>query len=276
MPKRRNLVQFCACAVLLLAAAPAQSKEPSFQHRPLTRWLRLYEKAKPGSAAEAECRQAIRTIGTNAVPRLLQMLAGGEIDRERSALNGFAILGPLGAPAVSALTNLLAGTNPVVTVFAADSLGQIGAPALPTLLDVLTNQPYNMATLATLALADLGTNATPAIPVFIRDLGSRNHSVRERAADALGNLRLEPEIAVPALTNLLHDSSLAARCLALGSLARFQDAARPAVPAIIPLLQDAEPDVRISATNALSEIAPEQFKKTAAAFQPPTDADGHQ
>jgi len=126
------------------------------------------------------------------------------------------------------------------------------------------NPPALAATLAALALADLGTNAMPAVPVFLKELESRNHFVRERAVDALGNLRLEPEIVVPALTNLLHDTSLAARCLALGSLGRFQEAARSAVPVIRTLLQDAEPDVRISATNALAEIAPETFQHTPA------------
>jgi HEAT repeat protein len=233
---------------------PAWGAEPTFKHKSLTRWLETYANAKPDSRAGRKSRTAILAIGTNAVPTLVEMVASNDVHRQQLAANVFGVLGPLGAPAIPALTNLLMGTDPVATVFAANSLGAIGVAALPALMDTLTNQNYNAAALAALALAALGTNATPAVPVFLQDLRNGDRSVRERAAEALGNLHLQPEVVVPALTNLLVERSVTARCLALGSLAKFQGSARPSVPVILPLLDDPDDAVRLSATNALNEI----------------------
>jgi len=260
---KRQFTQFlCACAFVFLGVS-AFSKEPAYNHKSLTRWLKTYEKARPGSLEEAQSTTAIRHIGTNGVPVLMAMLTNGDINVQQSAVHGFEILGELGSPAVPALTNLLYGTNPVVNLLAANSLGYIGVAALPALMSALTNRSYNIATLAALSIPEMGTNALPAVPVFLRDLTNRNHFVRERAVDALGNLHLQPEIVVPALTKLLADPSLTARCLALNSVAQFKDLGRSAVPEIMPLLQDSDPTVRASATNALYELMPETFKRPA-------------
>ena len=173
-----------------------ESEELHYQHKTLARWLKLYQTAKPGSSEEAKSVAAVQAIGTNAVPELLGMLSARDVSRQQAAANGFAILGPAGAAGVPALDRLLNGTNTVVAVLAANALGHIGVPSLPVLLNELTNQNYNAATLATLAILDLGTNAAPAIPRFIDDLESPDHFVRERAADALGNLRLQPDVVV--------------------------------------------------------------------------------
>lgn len=251
----------CACALSPLFVVPARAGEPTYHHKTLTRWLKEYQKAKPGSAGESDSMAAVRAMETNAVPRLVRMLASGDLDREQLAVKGFEILGPAAASAVPELQGLMTGTNPVVGVMAASSLGYVGPPAMPGLLNALTNGGYNVVTLAVLALVEMGTNAAPAVPLLVRDLDSPNRFVREHAVNSLGNLHLEPEIVVPALTNLLGDSSLTVRCLALSSLGRFEGAARPVIPAILPLLGDANAGVRMSATNALCEIAPDKYKR---------------
>lgn len=266
MPKRQFMQFICACAFVVFTVS-VSGKEPTYRHKTLTCWLNAYESSKPGSTDEVQSIDAIRQIGTNAVPALIVMLTARDINVQQSAVHGFEILEELGGPGVPALTNLLYSTNPVVNLLAANSLGYIGAAALPALMNALTNHSYNVAMLAALSIPEMGTNALPAVPVFLSELASRNHFVRERAADALGNLHLEPEIVVPALTNILADPSLAARCLALNSLAQFKDNGRPAIPAIMPLLQDTDVTVRTSATNALYDLMPETFKRPV----PPTE-----
>jgi HEAT repeat protein len=246
---------------LLALGASGQSPEPTFRHKKLSRWLRLYQDAKPGSAEEAQSIAAIRTMGTNAAPPLVQMLTSGDMKSQQSAVNAFKILGPLGVSAIPGLTTLLNHTNVMVRIMAANSLGHIGAPALPAMMNALTNSEYNIATLATFAIVELGNDAAPAIPVFLDDLGSRDPLVRERAADALGSLHLQPEIVVPALEQLLGDHSRMARCLALSSLGQFQAAAKMATPAIVPLLHDPDEYVRRFATNSLCNIAPNSFSR---------------
>jgi HEAT repeat protein len=255
MRNRRTLAAFLLCALAAaIAALPAQSAEPKYQGRSLTKWLSIFREAEADSAQEKTAREAVRAIGTNAAPYLLGMLTNKDLQVRLDAKNGFTILGPLAAPAVPALAKLFASTNELDMFMGAQALGEIGAPALPVLMENLTNRHYKVATQACLAIGALGTNAQPAIPILLRDLQHPNHFYRERAADTLGSLHIAPDLVVPALTNLLDDPSVAARHLAIQSLGQFGPAARSALPAILPFLTNA--DLSHTATMALREIAP--------------------
>jgi len=258
IPHRRILTAILLCALAtMLATPPAHSAEPKYQGQSLTKWLGNYSRAEADSPQEKRASEAVRAIGTNAIPHLLRMLTSDDLQLQMDAKNGFTILGPTAAPAVPALAKLLASTNEVNLFMAAQTLGEIGAPALPVLMETLTNRHYKVATQAYLAIGALSTNARPAIPILLRDLQLQNHFYRERAADTLGSLHIEPEMVVPALINLLTDPSLAARHLAIQSLGQFGPTARSAVPAISPFLTDA--DLSYTAATALHEIAPETF-----------------
>jgi HEAT repeat protein len=256
MRKSRTLSILSVCALMAAhPALPLQSAEPKYQGRSLTKWLSLFREAEADTAQEKRACEAVRAIGTNAVPYLLRMLTNKDMQVQLDAKSGLTILGPIAAPAVPPLAKLLASTNELDMFMAAQALGGIGAPALPVLMETLTNRHYKVATQAYLAIPALGTNARPAIPILLRDLQHPNHFYRERAAGALGGLHIEPEIVVPALTNLLDDPSLAARHLAIQSLGQFGPAARSAVPVMVPFLTNA--DLSYIATMALREIAPE-------------------
>jgi HEAT repeat protein len=252
----RTSIALCFLAFTL---AFARGAEPTYEHKPLSTWLKAFEDAQSDSSDERRAKDAVRAIGTNAVPHLLQMLTGDDINLQQRAANAFEILGPIASPAVPQLSNLLVSTNAVIGTLAGTSLGNIGAPALPALMAALTNRHYGVVTRAALAIVNLGTNASPAIPIFLRDLQSPNHFVRERAADALGNLHIEPAVVIPALTNLFTDLSQSAVCISLTSLGQFESAARPATPAILVMLQDPNENVRMAATNAIMKIAPDQL-----------------
>jgi HEAT repeat protein len=242
----------------------ARGAEPTYEHQPLSTWLKAFEDAQSDSADERRAKDAVRAIGTNAVPHLLQMLTEDDINIQQRAVKGFEILGPIAAPAVPQLSNLITGTNDVIGILAGNSLGNIGAPALPALMAALTNRHYTVVTRAALSIVDLGTNASPAIPIFLRHLQSPNHFVRERAADALGSLHIEPAVVIPALTNLFGDLSQAAVCISLNSLGQFESVARPVAPAILAMLQDPNENVRMAATNALMKVAPDLLTNTPA------------
>jgi HEAT repeat protein len=254
---RRLLPIVLVSSLVVLQTFAAPNSEPVYQRKPLSAWLKLYKNAAADSPAEESAEQAVRSIGTNAAPHLVRMLTNEDLDIQSTAVNGFKILGPLGAPAVPALATLLAGPNALQAHLAASSLGHIGTPALPVLLAGLTNRHYRISTDAALAIAGLGTNAAPAIPILLHDLQQPDHLLRERAADTLGTLRIEPELVVPALTNVLDDPSPSARYLALSSLGRFESAARPALPIVCKLLDDQDEVIRKAATNAVRQIAPE-------------------
>jgi len=254
---RQTLPILITCAFAILPASPSLSGEPAYGHKSLSNWLAIYRNAGPDSGEEKRAEAAVRAIGTNAFPFLIETLTNNDPSSQSAALNGFHILGPLAAPSLPILAEFLTGTNALLAHLASSSLGHIGSPALPVLMAGLTNRHYRVSTDATLALAELGTNARPAIPLLLHDLQQPNHFIRERAADALGNLHIESQLVVPALTNLLEDPSPSARYLALASLGRFEAEARSALPAIYLLLDDQDEVIRNAATNAVRQIAPE-------------------
>ena len=257
--RNRPLILFLCYLNALAWSLPSATiaAEPSYANKSLSTWLKAYQDAQSGSAAERQSQQALRSIGTNGIPYLLKMLAQDDLNTQQAAANTFEVLGPIGAPAVPQLAKMLTDTNPVIGLLAGTALGNIGPPALPSLMDALTNRHYGVGTRAALAIVKLGTNAAPALPIFLRDLKSPNHFVRERAADALGNLHIEPATVVPALTNLFDDVSPAAVCLSLQSLAAFETEARFVAPAIKSMFKDPNENVRAAATIALERIAPD-------------------
>jgi HEAT repeat protein len=261
MLNQQALTMLFLSALLNTMPAPAaQSAEPKYQGRSLSKWLSTYRDAGTDTTEEKRAAEAVRAIGTNGIPNLLRMLTNDDLQVQMDAKNGFTILGPTAAPAVPVLATLLATTNEVYLFMGAQALGEIGAPAFPALMQAMTNRHFKVATQAYLAVGALGTNAKPAIPILLHDLQHPNHFYRERAADALGRLHIEPELVVPALTNLLTDPSLAARHLAIQSLGQFGPEAKSAVPAITPFLTNSELDT--TAKEALRAIAPEALTNT--------------
>lgn len=256
---RAALVFACLAIVPVCEGA---SLEPKHQGKTLGQWIELHEQAPAGSEQELQAADAIRKIGTNAVPILTQWVSDTASDYHLKAPNAFEILGPASAGAIPELDRLIHGTNELVTITAAMCLGKIGGPAAPALVNALTNGNYRISTAAALALPDLGTNAAPAIPYLLSELRHPNHLRRERAASTLGGISIQPEIVVPALTNLLSDSSLPARFLALDSLGSYDQRARAALPAILPFLTNSDRGLRWSATNAIKSIAPEMLSSS--------------
>lgn len=258
----RIVKSLCALCCAFGVVFPAWTAEPKYEGKSLRDWLKLYQNSDNGSSDEQKAAAAIRSIGTNSLPVLINWVESNDSDEQFLAKNGFQILGTAAQPAVQPLGKMLVSTNQVISLIAGECLGHIGAPALPELLAGLTNRQFRVGTAAALAIVELGTNASPAIPILLRHLQHPNHFYRERAADALGNLGIEPETVIPALARLLKDDSKAARYLALRGLENFESRARPAVPTITDLLADPEESIRETATNVLRKIAPETLKNT--------------
>jgi hypothetical protein len=176
--------------------------EPLFEGKPVSlvldegiypRWVR-YD--NPG-AARLKAERALRALGTNALPMLVQMAGTrlshfrtivGSIAREPSlaflhlprqrakhdiAAWGFKGLGPAGRPAVPALIRLLQDRDPQVQGTAAQCLAGIGPAAhqaVPALLHLLNaakagrrNDPW-LRDCAVRALGEIGPAASATIP----------------------------------------------------------------------------------------------------------------
>ena len=232
----------------LLAWLALRSTEPSYHGRPLSVCLRDCSEGR-----DDEAPNAIRAIGTNALPALFELARTkdssgrkallkfasrqsqfafeGSSEAHDLSMRGYAILGPAAAEAVPALTNLL--SDPELQLSAILCLSHIGTAAedaIPALLLQLTNTDYVVGASAKAALATIHRRPEQVVPVLIANLVARP------ARDPTPHLTVE-------------------------ALGRFGNEANAAVPSIVPLLMDGRLLVRTAATNALKRIDPETARQ---------------
>jgi len=233
----------------VLVAVLSGPREPEYGGRRLSEWvLRLNP---VGSAAAKEAEEAIRHIGTNALPYLLKWiqekppweiklwqvtemllrrndLGGGErFDRAEEASEAFRALGPQARGAVPKLIQLMKDLN----------------------------RPWN-AKRAERAIMQMGTNAWPELPAFVSLLTGTN----DPTEDFLISVVAQPQLVIPALTNCLQSSNDAVRFSAARALARFGRKAQSAVPALLNALGDSNAAVGGMASIALHQIDPKALE----------------
>jgi hypothetical protein len=272
-------------------------KEPEYQGKKLSEWLTgpVINDAPSQIVAKEE---ALRHIGTNALPWLLKWLRDerpawkeklaeeyemcpgplvvGSVKRwlkhesaERlsyGALVAFQVLGTEASPAILELKGLAKSTNVHVAYMAIQAFAAMGKAAIPELVDVVTNRDAYARELQTVvmgALRQLGTNGSVVIPVLIEQLRDKDAEVVATAASLLGEVRDEPDLEIPALVRTIDIPVRQVRCSAIYALGRFGNQARLAVPSLLIALNDQEARVRETATNAILNIAPEVLKTNA-------------
>jgi len=104
----------------------------------------------------------------------------------------------------------------------------------------------------------LGADAAPAIPILVRCLRDSNRMITYAAAEALGVLAIEPYFALPALTNALEAPNTRLRRTAARAIGQFGDLARSALPSLLKAINDSDLRVREEAANAIAQIAPDK------------------
>jgi len=288
MRKRIAALIAAACLLtgILLVALPGRSPEPQYHGRSLSEWLRTAPTAgSPNALALSdEARDAVRHIGTNALPVLLRWISydpsqfkvtllrlPGALpgsfnpaflhraeDRALDAQKAFAVLGPGARAAIPELTRLaMTAHHEKRAGRCIEALGRIGPEALPALLAVSTNTAGVARHRAALTIKSYGTNAYSAVPVLIQLLQDPVDSVAIEAAGALGKLNLSASNAVPALDTTLRGTNSFRRAAAAYALAEFGPEAKAAVPQLKQVLADPLPLARNAAKLALGIIAPE-------------------
>jgi HEAT repeat protein len=108
------------------------------------------------------------------------------------------------------------------------------------------------------ALGFLGQAAEPAVPVMVEALTNKNDNIHLEAAHRLGQLRLRPDLIVPALASFLesqrNQNGNATRCAPIQSLLHYGTNASMAAPVVVSMLTDPDANVRQHATNCLPHI----------------------
>jgi hypothetical protein len=284
LTKRRALLVLGACALgafLGIAFWPGE-KEPEYKGMKLSEWLAI-QRQNPAETAEA-----VRAMGTNALPLLVDLIECNvsswerpllgfygrhrgcvgsgwfrrryekRVERVELAAFGFFILG---RDASSALTNLERiarnPTNGPSAFWAANSMAYLGECAVIP-LDSLAEggkvrpdlRGYAMVAMANMAY--LGTNAMPCVRALGKCANETNNMIKGAALGALSRLMGPEGLVFINRTNAVPDPVLR-RCVLLVLI----DSATNDSPHLYELISkgtnDPDPSVKAEAVKYLSE-----------------------
>ena len=263
IPQRRTSLAAYAFLSLCVLAASGTEEEPSYNGRTLSQWLAIEHAVARtvGPGLHRAPEEAVRAMGTNAIPKLLEWTsyqrssaeregqteptrpAPGTnqspeltpLERARSTVFGFCVLGAAARPAIPQLTELARSSSDADRARrCAVSLAAIGPEAIPSILSLATNAPGATRSHAIGALEYMAGNPAlaSAVPVLIQCLGDTNwdNRISGEACDALSAIGL-PGVVLPALTNALRSPNPDLRKQAAWCLAGFPEGASP-VPAV--------------------------------------------
>jgi HEAT repeat protein len=252
-------------AVLLVGAVIVASRRvlrppqagPIYQGRTLRAW------SNTPKLTRDEWRTAVRAIGTNAIPLLLEMLEEEDSAVRRSAIRLAQ------AQHIVPVRLIPADARHRQAEDGFKALGEDADSAVPALVQLYEHSHSEWSrNLAASVLGAMGPAAKAAVPQLVRGATGTNPVLRLTSLGALCEIHSEPDLVVPIFTNCLADPDAVARQYAIKGLGLFQKDARQAVPALLALLNDPDPDVRRCATNALWQIVPEAFRGAGAPVQP--------
>jgi HEAT repeat protein len=169
--------------------------------------------------------------------------------------------------AVPALTEFLRRERDPVSLRALSDYRAAAQPALPLLLDILSDPSLDTESRwnAARTIGKIGPAAVSAVPALVACLKDEAATVREHAAEALGDIGPPASEGVTGLAAVLNDPAPRVRRDAVRSLGQIGEPARTAVPQIKLLLNDKETMVQQAARNALGVLAPDELPAKPAA-----------
>ena len=273
-PKALKILSITLAALLVIVMIPLfidpGVPDPHYQNKPLSEWLKDLGSGRRETQTRAE--EAIRSIGTNALPMLLNELRAQDhlgwrvwhrilprkaytvaADRIHPADRALRVLGPVAEAAVPALLEIAAepecGDDRPRRALAA-----IGPRAVAPMISALTNSNERVRSCAALVLRSIGPSARDAAPALLRSLRDPDARVRAHAAGGLSRIGADPEIAIPALIERLADADGYVRLCAAMSLGEFGERGTSAIPALQRLESDQSHEVRQQALEAVRRI----------------------
>ena len=213
----------------------------------------------------------VQQMGTNALPLLLKKLQDQDWiikekiiellgkqslihvrfrqadENHQTAIAGFATLGPAAKPAVPMLIQMLTNQEAFVRVNAAGALGAMRSAArevVPALASSLNDTNYDVRVSAIYALGQIGEPQDLVAAVLLRELQQPNQRIRFVTMNALGSLTNQAEIIVPELLKIF-DSDSRMRYTVIESLKRLDPKALEEL--LFQRLTDSDPRVRLAA-----------------------------
>ncbi len=268
MNKRlRIVIGLLVASVLgLLVWQASGPREPGFEGRTLTSWLDHHVASSAAippydSPGWRKADEALRSIGTNAIPTLLTMI------RAKDPPPVVLKLLQLAARNRWARINYrYARSRHEEAEYAFRVLSTKAVSAVPELIKIYEEVVSPSSQMcAALALGHIGRGAQAALPALIRRFTHTNGEVRFYAVSAVMSIGGEPGVVVPALRSVLKDPNVNVRFNAVSGLSRFGSGARSAVPDLLEMLKDqglvGSSSITQQVETALWRIAPEKVGK---------------
>ena len=173
------------------------SNEPVCQGKGLDEWLKTRQ--TPEGSFPKATEEAIRQMGTNAIPALLARLGyarppygihmPGERPVDLEAVCAFVTLGEQAIPALPQLETLMGSTNRDIALFAMLASSRTGSNAMPFFIKGLTNQSADVRNEAANFIADTGSKypeqQRQAIPLMVKLLNDPDDNVRRSVTNEL-------------------------------------------------------------------------------------------
>ena len=253
----------------LLARKPSLGKEPIYEGIPLSSWVNKFGDAESYfHGAPKDAVAAIRAIGSNAVPFLLEWMPHPGADEpvegfpDWTAVEGaWWALGSEGKSAIPVLASninrpQLSMNDYSVWTRSARAISYLGPDAIVPMLTAATNMAGQHELWELLHdFENLGTNGAPAVPALIHWANDPDYWVRNGVVSALGGIGKRPDLAVPVLLNALeHDSEWMVRRDAAEALGSFANDSEAVLPALTKALKHPDWETRGGALSGLGNI----------------------
>jgi HEAT repeat protein len=269
------ILSLMVAAIFWLIPLRKRSDEPRFAGRRLTELLEDYDFNNRTFAPQSE--EALKALGTNAVPRLIELLSmrdsllrrkvmGNRLNFRMGGIritsahyyhqSAVAACGRLGVIAEGAVPHLVQLLNDGDNCRAHEALTNMG-PAVVTPVMELLNRHTRARAAAIGILGALGESAEPAVLRLVEVLRTDSDVWnRARAAIALSEIKMHQDVVVPALISGLEASDVIVRRFAAISLAEFGPTATSAIPHLVKALASDDADLARVARISLKKIDP--------------------
>jgi HEAT repeats len=252
----------------LLAEKPSLGEEPVYQGKPLSSWVIKVGQIEMYNGAPKDAVAAIRAIGSNAVPFLLEWMPHPGAERPVDGFPDWSdvdiawwALGTEGKSAIPTLAHIInlprhKMNDYSVWTESAKAISYLGPDAIIPMLTVATNMAGQHELWELLHnFENLGTNGAPAVPALIHWANDSDYWVRDGVVSALGGIGERPDLAVPVLTNALeHDANSMVRRDAAEALGAFANDSDAVLHELIKALKGPDWQARGGALSGLGKI----------------------
>lgn len=257
MRKIKKLIITVALVLLGFASwTISHPPEPTYQGKRLSYWLERYHPYSGfyGEPGPDQADDAIREIGTNAIPVYLRIL------RETDS--------PLRIKFASQLQkvpflNFKSTYTPVAIKHhevrqAFYVLKDRPESAIPPLIEIY-NQNISSSSKSTAAdiLSTYGPKAKAAIPFLLQGTTNDYSDIRATSIHALSRISPDPFLVIPILLTAQHDANYNVSSAAKDALEAFDRNAQRDITTLFERLNAPDDNIRRQATNSLKEIYPE-------------------